>query len=286
MTYATSDFHLSSEQCRLLLTLEEAGTLEETARRMGRDLSVISRNVSKLAERAPVVEKRNGKWHVSEIGKKLNSWSRDAILEQSRILSERASIRVATTREFAARILSPALASLFPDPKLLVTVLASESGVERLLLEGEADLGFDCGRPSDPAVKFERVIPEPFVIVAAPRFIPKSVRTIRELTQLPSLEHTRLPLVRAMNLAHPLPAVRAVFNDVASIREACCAGLGWTLLPRYSVEREMAENKLKEFKLEGLNLYSESFGVWWLRDRKAILPWVECASKWLKEQRL
>lgn len=67
-----SRFPLSSEQLELLLTFEKAKGLTELAQMMGRDASVISRQLQKLVEDFPVLNKEKGKWTITPLGLKIN----------------------------------------------------------------------------------------------------------------------------------------------------------------------------------------------------------------------
>jgi len=80
------DFGLSSKQCQLLLVFEQSETLASLAERFERDISVICRQMKKIAEMAPVLEKKRGIWKLTQTGRDLNQWTREAIASQNRIL--------------------------------------------------------------------------------------------------------------------------------------------------------------------------------------------------------
>jgi DNA-binding transcriptional LysR family regulator len=278
-------FLLKSEECELLLALEQGVTLSGAAQLMARDSSVVSRQLQRLAGKVPVLEKRDGMWALTAFGKQLTRWSSDAIAEQQVMLSRPWRLSIATTREFGARVLAPSIDQLFQGPNQPVLSLStSEEGAEGPLLSGEADLGFDCGRPRSPLVKFRMATTEPLVVVAAPKLTKEIAADPRELSAFPHLEYTRLNATRALGLAKPMEQVIAYFNDIASTRAACCAGRGWALLPRYAVQDELGQGKLQQ--LERFRIEPERFGVWWLRERKWLEPWVGRALTWLKAQSL
>lgn len=81
-------FALSSEQCELLLAFEGAASLNELARKMGRDASVVSRQLKQLVDSAPVLVKEKGRWELSDLGRQINQWSRSALSVQSKLLSQ------------------------------------------------------------------------------------------------------------------------------------------------------------------------------------------------------
>ena len=282
------EFLISSEDCRLLLVLEMTGSVRRTANALRRDVSVVSRQISDLARVAPLVEKINGRWRVSTIGRKMNTWSRDAILSQQRVLKTASALRIATPREFAARVLVPGLKDFTAsDPDLQIVLATSDDGVECQLMNGQADLGFACGTPRDPSIKFHRVTPEPFVVVASQRLFGKAGTS--KFKDLPNFPYIRHNLFNKVELPFPMESLKTqiLFNDWAGVRSASIAGLGWALMPRYTVELEILAGELIEIKPpKGRTIEPEHYGVWWLRERTGLEPWVRRAVEWLKQQKL
>lgn len=68
----TKRFPLNSEQLELLLAFEKANGLVELSQMMGRDSSVISRQLQRLVEDYPVLSKEKGKWVITALGLKVN----------------------------------------------------------------------------------------------------------------------------------------------------------------------------------------------------------------------
>ena len=286
------EFPFSSDECRLLLLLEATGSVKEVAAGLKRDVSVVSRQIAGLGARSSLVEKLNGRWQVSPEGKRLNAWSRDAILAQGRVMKSQVSLKIATTPEFAARILAPGLAEFGRSLEgHQIHVIAAEGGVEALLLSGEADIGMDCGRPREPSVRFQRVVSEPFAIVMAPALGKSKSRgkigSIEDLRLLPHLSYSRYSTSRGLKLAVDLFDPVAVFNDLGAVRGAAKAGLGWAVMPRYTVCEELERGELVEVVGRGIpQIDPEQFGVWWLRDRRSLEPWAAHAVRWLRKQSL
>lgn len=94
---ADARFSLSSEQCELIEAFERADSLQQLARQLGREMSVVSRQIKRVAETAPVLEKRKGRWHITPLGRQIAAWSRDAIANQRRLLEQHA-LRMSTRR--------------------------------------------------------------------------------------------------------------------------------------------------------------------------------------------
>jgi DNA-binding transcriptional LysR family regulator len=290
-------YSLSSDDCELLLAFEQAQSVAKLAEVRHRDVSVVSRQISRLGARKDVLEKKNGQWHLTPLGHQVCQWSRRSIQEQQQILDSVMTLRIATTPEFSSRVLVPGLRELIAQvsaqagkgtgSRAQIEVLsATDEGVERRLLAGEADLAFDCGRPENPAIKFKLLSREPLVVVAAPEFLKKhSLRTAEELIAAPHIRYTRLPAALRLKLPEDLRETVASFDTIASARAACVAGLGWALLPWYTLQAELETKRLK-LALHSAKIEEEQFGVWWLRDNRSIEPWAQGAVAWLGRQQL
>lgn len=277
---------ISSEDCSLLLSFSEAESLAALAETLGRDISVVSRKLQRLAADAPVLEKRGGRWALTPLGKEIVQWTRDAVGSQSRLLQRASSLRIATTREFAARVLAPDLAALKEKlPLVEFEVYSFERGVEEALLEGNVDLALDCGRPQSPDIRFQLLAREELGLFAAPDFLKQHpLRRLEDLHRAPHVEFLRLPPARYLQLKSQLELRFARFNDIAACRSAAVSGTGWALLPTYAVREELDTGRLK--RLDFYSIGQENYGLWWLRERKALKPHLAVFSAWLKGKEL
>lgn len=277
-----SRFGLSSQECEILLEFERAPSLQALADQLHKDISVVSRNLKSISEKSDVLEKRNGRWALTHKGLALNKWTEEAIFSQNLTLSRQKSLKIATTREFASRILVPQTRALIGDDNLTVSLVSSDDGIESLLLAGEADFGFDCGRPQSPLIAFKRVARESFALVASPQFIKKNkVKTFEDVREHQHLKFTRSKS-SILDLDVDANHYYGTFSDISTMREACKLSYGWAILPYYTVVTEIQTGKLKT--IPGLKIEDAKFGVWWLRERKTLLPWIKRATQWLKSQ--
>lgn len=64
-------FRLTSEQLELLLAFEKGNGLARLASLMAKDQSVVSRNLQRLAEAAPVLVKSAGRWCITPLGRQV-----------------------------------------------------------------------------------------------------------------------------------------------------------------------------------------------------------------------
>lgn len=79
-------FCLSSDQLELLLAFEENKGLAKLANAMGRDPSVISRGLQRIAEDFPVLAKIKGRWELTPLGRQVNIQSRAFISQLQTLL--------------------------------------------------------------------------------------------------------------------------------------------------------------------------------------------------------
>ncbi|MNK97251.1 Peroxyureidoacrylate/ureidoacrylate amidohydrolase RutB [compost metagenome] len=83
-------FLLSSDQLELLLAFEDSKGLAALAESMGRDPSVISRGLLRIAEEHPVLVKVRGKWELTPLGRETNELTRNSIASYKSLLSKTA----------------------------------------------------------------------------------------------------------------------------------------------------------------------------------------------------
>ncbi len=280
--YFMRNFAVNSEDCELLLLFNELKSLDKISSTLNKDASVVSRQLKSLALRTNTLEKIDGRWQVSKLGTRLISWATDAIEDQKSSLKGKKNIKIATTREFAARLLIPQIRTLIGEKDVSVSLISSDEGVENLLLSGKADFGFDCGRPNDPAIAFKKIVKESFVCVAAPKFVAKrKVAKFQDLQIDDCLKFMRTEL-SMLDLEIDTGWYFGIFSDIASQREAALMGFGWAIIPYYAVAREIEKDEL--VIIPGKKFEEENYGVWWARSKSKpeVLEIIEKAKNWLK----
>ncbi len=287
MSLILNRFLLSAEECELLLELEEAHSLQIVSEKLGRDHSVVSRNLKRISEKAPVVEKKAGRWVLTEVGKKFNESSRLMISTQSLLNHSQQSLRIGTNREFAARMIGPALKELmniFPNTQL--TINSYESGTEQALLSGQIDIGIDCDRPNDPEVGYKLILDEPIVAVCGKGFFKIHKKKIDEkkYLNLPYLLCERLHPDKILSQLENHSGMVAKFNDIATTRAACVQNVGWSLLPRYAIQDELKSKVL--IQIDTSNYGKAKYGVWWIRHRNYLKGTIEKLGTWLDSKEL
>lgn len=88
-------FLLSVEQHEILLAFEEESSLTALAARVRRDPSVVSRTLKAISEAGPLLEKRDGRWRLTPLGRQLNRLTRGFLQTQRKLLQQESALRLA-----------------------------------------------------------------------------------------------------------------------------------------------------------------------------------------------
>lgn len=80
-------FLLTSDQLELLVAFENSQGLGHLAGVMAKDPSVVSRNLQRIAEEHPVLEKVKGRWELTSLGIQVNEQTRAYLAKQTALLS-------------------------------------------------------------------------------------------------------------------------------------------------------------------------------------------------------
>lgn len=108
-------FILSSDQLELLAAFEQSRGLADLAERMAKDPSVISKNLQRLAEDAPVLAKVGGRWTLTEAGRRMNAATKEFLETQMRLLKPAAPRREACHSDGALLLVINAQAGLLDE---------------------------------------------------------------------------------------------------------------------------------------------------------------------------
>ena len=276
------DFILNNSEANLLIQFELHPSIELLADLYDKDPSVISRKLRSISDKGDFLVKVAGRWKITDKGKKFNQLTKDYQLAQSKVISQKIHLRIGTTREFASQIIAVDLENfkqaLGVDG---LSIIAIDSGVEKALLNGEIDLGFDCGFPYSPDIAFKKCLSEPISIVVSKKHF-KKYKEKTSLQDFPHIFCERIDPARFIDSSFKNIDFDIRTNDIATAKNICLTTNGWALLPHYSIKNELDSGKLKI--LSGHTYYEERFGVYYLRHRKEMKDFFIRASNWLREQ--
>lgn len=273
---------LDLDECRLVLALAQLKSVDKVAVELGRDRTVISRKLLQIEAKYPVVSKQGNRWFVTPKGLELCRWTLLAVGEQRRILQQDAELRIGTVRDFAEFKVSPKLKHIRMKCEVKrVSVLSSLSNIENALLQGEIDIAISCQIPIDPSIRRKKLIKGPMIPIALRSFaIP--IRKNSDVSGFPFLEHENLPFRRLFPNSPKEPEISFRFDSIGAIRGAIIAGLGWSVLPKYAVARELEEKTLVQLDLPSEGLPTEEFSIAWLKESRFAASKIEHLISCLK----
>lgn len=277
-------FLLNSADAELLTQFELTPSLDSLSRALGRDPTVISRQLKRISECGDFLTKVAGRWKLTESGEKMNQLTRDYILAQNKVIQNKVHLRIGATREFAARILGNHYDSL---KKALgvssISIISLENGVESALLKGEIDIGFDCGRPYSPDISFKLILDEPICPVVSKKQF-KNYKDIKRFKNLEELPHILCQKLQPENIFKSkfLPKnIVTTTNDIATARSLCLSSQGWALLPIYAIKEELKSGQLK--RIANTEFTGTKFGVHYLRSRKNLTLYFHKLDSWMSQ---
>ncbi|NUR58597.1 MAG: LysR family transcriptional regulator [Catenulispora sp.] len=147
------------------------------------------------------------------------------------------------------RLLAPLIAQ---GVQLRVTTGLTEPLLAELRA-GRHDLVLATRRPTDRALVAEPFSDEEFVLVAAPAWAERlaGAELPAALAEVPAVAYdTELPIIRrywryVFNDRVPAPARLTTIPDLRGVRAAVAAGAGWSVLPEYLCQAELAGGALR-----------------------------------------
>lgn len=87
-------FLLSPEQHEVLLAFEQEESLSAVSDLVKRDPSVVSRSLKAIADTAPLLEKHNGKWRITPLGRQFNQLTKTFLETQQTLLQQSSMLRL------------------------------------------------------------------------------------------------------------------------------------------------------------------------------------------------
>jgi DNA-binding transcriptional LysR family regulator len=280
------------DSLRLLVLVGEHGSLGKAAAELGVAQPSASKRLATLERqlRLVLVDRTRRGSALTPAGRMVCGWAHrvlgalDDLLTGAEALRARqgAALRVAASMTVAEHLAPLWIGELRKaDPELYVALQVSNSEtVIELARSGDVDLGFieSPGTPSNLSTR--RVATDRLVVVVSP-----SHPWARRHKPLSTAELSRVPLVvrergsgtretveRALRRAGTGPIVPLTeLGSAAAVRGAVIAGTGPAAMSELAVAADLAEGRLVEVPVEGLDLRRTLRAVWPL-GRKLVGP--------------
>jgi LysR family glycine cleavage system transcriptional activator len=158
------------------------------------------------------------------------------ILGHLRGEEESRALRIDVLPTFGLRLLIPRLPRFREQyPDLQIDVVVGEGQID--FTEDRADVGIRYGRGDWPRTKNYRIMDEELIVVCAPRLMGRQ----------DELDPTKLrpdQMIRHTTRVAPRDATGLGFEHFFMVIEAAIVGIGYALLPRFLIRKELSEGSL------------------------------------------
>lgn len=226
----------------------------------------------------PLFEQIGSRTHLTEAGRVLQAACEGIFLELAKVEERLCSVRglesgrlwlaVSTTsKHFASRVLT-AFVQKHPGIDVSLQIQNRETLLERLADDTD-DLYLFANPPRDAEMVVQQILPNPMVVFARPdHALAKENRiTFERLAQEPFLMRERGSGTRSVAqeifAKHGVqPRVRMELSSNEAIKEAILAGLGVSIMSRYTLGCEGEQNGLVALDVEGFPLVRHWYFVY------------------------
>ena len=178
----------------------------------------------------------------------------------------------------------PKLKHIMPEVVIQVEILDSRKVVKQLKEAiPEYDIGFVGSKISDQKLEYKKILDDEIVLIAPSYYRSETIK-VEGITKVPLIfreedSGTRLTVEKALEEK----GINPIFLDVVAflgsntaIKEAVKKGVGFGLVSKYSIQRELECNRLKTIKIEGLSIRRSFYAV----RRKDITPIPAARTLW------
>lgn len=283
------------ESLRLLVAIGECGSFGKAAAELGVTQPSASKRVSTLERRLGLVlvDRTHRGAALTPAGRVVCGWAQRVLHEVEGLVTgaealrakRDAELRVAASMTLAEHLVPMWVGELRrTEPSLYVGLQVTNSEtVAALARDGEVDVGFVESPAAPSALATRKVAADRLVVVTTPAH-PWARRrkplSARELVSVPLAVRergsgTRETLDRALDRAGAGQVVPLVeLGSATAVRSAVIAGTAPAVLSELAVAADLAEGRLVEITVEGLDLHRTLRAVW-PQGRKLIGPAAE-----------
>jgi DNA-binding transcriptional LysR family regulator len=283
-----SNFIISPEDCLIMKAFKDSSSLREAARLLDCDPAGLARKVQLISAKYGFLQKVNNRWQLNSRGLDLVAWTEASIQSQIKILSEKSSLRIATTMWFSEEVIVPNLSVLksLMRPKTNFYISVPDKPFELALIDGSVDFVIVCHPPENPEIVHKQINLEKWILIAPSSWrkllhLPE-MKLIEELKTKPFIRHSEINENLFLPEFNELPESFMTIDNLIGIRSAVASGGGWSLVPKLLVSRYLEEKKLIELPFE-MDLRDRKVCVWWLRNRYESRDISTKICSWVKE---
>jgi DNA-binding transcriptional LysR family regulator len=256
---------------RIFLAVCEAGTMTRAAEILYMTQPSVSQAIAELEREYGVrlFERLSHRLYLTTAGERLRSYANHMLNLSEQAKKELAdlgaggSIRIGASLTIGAHLL-PGIINTYrlamPAVEIF-TQVDNTSVIEKLILEDRLDLGLVEGPIYSPHIQEEMLSDDDLIIICGPGH-PLWGRKKIEISELAGGAFiirepgsgTRDIFERVMTEAGANWKIAGVYNNTEAIKQAVRGNLGLAVVPKISVEEEIARGLVREIEVKNLNL--------------------------------
>ncbi|MEM6995653.1 MAG: LysR family transcriptional regulator [Myxococcota bacterium] len=246
----------------MFAAVAESGSFTGGAATLGLTKAAVSRQVAVLEARLGVqlLQRTTRQMSLTEAGRVVLSHARrivaegeavENLVEQQRTVP-RGHVRVTAALGLGQRFVAPALADyLDRNPEVTAELSLDDHPVD--IVKHGIDVAVRAGRLPDSELKQRKLAPLSLVVCASPSYVarhgeptsPAALAEHRWVTFTPMGAPPRLRFERRGDVQRVRPTGRLAVNDGQALRDWLVRGVGISLLPRFWIERDLDEGRLR-----------------------------------------
>ena len=290
---------MDSRHLKIFLTVCDCRNMTRAAGVLFMTQPSVSQAIAELEKEYGVrlFERLNHKLYLTAAGERLRSYAghilnlSDQVKKELADLASGGSIRIGASLTTGAHLL-PGIINAYRDqmPHVdIFTQVDNTSLIEKLILEDQLDIGLVEGLIHSPHIAEETLCNDDLVIICGPGhpFWEKAIVSISELAGSAFIireqgSGTRDEFEKDMYEAGAEWKIAGVYNNTEAIKHAVRGNLGLAVVPKISIEEEVARGVVRQIEVKGLKL-KRKFNLVYHRQKfftHALKTFIDCCKNY------
>jgi LysR family transcriptional regulator, transcriptional activator of the cysJI operon len=290
---------MDSRHLKIFLTVCDSRNMTRAAAALFMTQPSVSQAIAELEKDYGVrlFERLNHRLYLTSAGDRLKSYASHILNLSNQVekelsdLAHGGSIRIGASLTTGAHLL-PGIITLYREqlPQVdIFTQVDNTSLIEKLILEDQLDIGLVEGPVYSPHIAEETLCNDDLVIICGPGhpFWDRTHISIADLSGFAFIirepgSGTRDVFEKDMSAAGADWKIAGVYNNTEAIKHAVRSNLGLAVVPKISVEEEVARNVVRQIEVQGLRL-KRKFNLVYHRQKfftHAIKSFIDCCKKY------
>lgn len=257
-------------QLKILVTIYESGGITKAAQNLFLTQPAVSIQLKNLQQQfdIPLTENIGRKLYFTDFGKEIVNASKrilkeattieSTMLQYKGLLAGKIKISVVSTGKYVLPYFMGEFVQEHPEVEISIDVTNKAKVIESLV-QNETDFALVSVLPEDINVEKMELMENTLYLVGSPERIQQDEKTIKKksIENLPMIfrEHgsaTRNAMEEFLKSKKITPRVRREMVSNEAVKQAVCAGLGYSIMPITGMKQELESDKLRIISISGL----------------------------------